>query len=197
MPTIRERIVEVARLFIGCGVTEQRERYVDLLMAPEDPPRMRDYYAGKKTSGCALVIAGFLRLMGLQSPVLRYYTMGFAMANLSTIARASNAVRERYDFPEPGDWVRVGGGSDGGGDEHVFLVEEVTKDKESACWKVRVIEGGQRDAEGNEIILESEHRWFYSFGVLWDEHGTIHRMVREIVNIEKLPFPDGEQEQDK
>ena len=188
MSNIRERIVALARLYVGCGVTKQKERYVDLLMHPGDPSSMRAYYANRKTSGCALTIAGFLRLMGYKSDVLHRYAIGMAIVNLGVIASREKA-SVGPSIPQPGDWVRVGGEADGGGETHVFLVTDVSRVFEGTC-TVTVIEGGQRDEYGEEIIQENAHSWSCAYGVWWDRHGATRRKVRDVVDIEKLTFPD-------
>lgn len=198
--TIRERLVALARSYAGVSVTDARQRYLDLV-GPGEAPDMRAYMALPKTSGCALTVRGFWRLLGLVHRRLAPpYVFGMAVTDCVQIGRNSSAYvspPELDRLPEPGDMVLVGGDRlKDGGVEHVYTVIEV----ELVGREVHIvsIDGGQVDASGNQCIREKRRTWTRDTrGAFWDqvEQGSdpgarARRRVMGFVNVSKLPFPE-------
>jgi hypothetical protein len=188
--------VALARSYAGCSVTTERDRYLDLV-GPYESGAMREYMAAPKTSGCALVVRGLWRIAGVKHARLAPpYHFGMAVADVDAIALSFSA-RELYHGelaaewrPEPGDVVRVGGGTDGGGFEHVYVTAERDGDE------LVSIDGGQRDEHGNQCIREKRRIWTVDeHGAIWDRGflasdpgGGSRRRVRAIYRAMQMPF---------
>ncbi|MGK4002702.1 hypothetical protein WMF31_08765 [Sorangium sp. So ce1036] len=184
----RRRCIEFARSLDGLGVTSNQDGYLDLIAAGEERQRALEMGA---MSGCALVVRGMWRRLGVHHPILRApYRTGRAVADLVEIAAASHAlveVRERLPALHEGDVVIVGGGPEYGGPEHVWTALDVTAqgypDETTAL--IRGLDGGQRDEHGRQAIRVVQHeisgvpprdsgrrvRWVIDFGVVWCRWG--------------------------
>lgn len=168
MTPIRERAVAFARACDGVGVTSSRASYLALVAQDE---KRQDYFADPSTSGCGLVIRGIWRSLGMADRrVHAPYRMGTAISCLVGLARERKAWRtaSRGAIPSPGDVVLVGGGIDGGGAEHVYVVTaaELAPDGQGAM--LASIDGGQKDSRGQQCIRAKQRRWSVRFGQWWD-----------------------------
>ena len=152
-------VVDYARTLDGLtaspNVPELREAYLDLIAALDTPSRAAEL---ARCSGCALVARGILRRF-IDHPILESsYRDTHAMSDLVEIARGAGAVHGPDRTPEPGDLVIVGGGADGGGPEHVYLVLDVEPDPyEDGSLLVTGLDGGQRDAGGHQLVIVRDH----------------------------------------
>lgn len=193
--SIRDRIVALAKSYDGCHAgPASRARYLDLV-GPGETETMRAYMALPKTSGCALVVRGLWRQLALFDLRLTPpYKIGLAVADVVSIARRNGAwVTDLSLRPEPGDVILVGGDPKAdGGVEHVATV--------TACDgnALESVDGGQRDAAGNQCIATKVRTWeVRADGSVWDRSrkGTdpgsgAARRVRGWVSAVRLPFPD-------
>ncbi|MGK4001138.1 hypothetical protein WMF31_00835 [Sorangium sp. So ce1036] len=184
----RRRCIELARSLDGLGVTSNQDGYLDLIAAGEGRQRALEMGA---MSGCALVVRGMWRRLGVHHPILRApYRTGRAVADLVEIAAASQAlvhVRERLPTLHEGDVVIVGGGPEYGGPEHVWTALDVTAqgypDETTAL--ICGLDGGQRDEHGRQAIRIVQHeisgvpprdgarrvRCVIDFGLVWCRWG--------------------------
>ena len=167
--THRERLVEMANQYSGVTVTDAKDRYVELL-GPDETPAMRQYFCDPQTSGCALTIRGLWRKLGVNDRRVKpAYVFGKAVTWLVEIARVRSAWQPaKLDLlPQPGDFVLVGGDKvKDGGVEHVFTIISVTQDGTGAL--ITSVDGGQRDAKGNQSIFTKTRRWTVRNGSYWD-----------------------------
>ncbi len=192
MTDIRSQLVALARSYAGVSVSTDRDRYV-ALVASGETASMAAYMAQPKTSGCALVVRGLWRLAGLAHPRLAPpYKPGLAVADVVSIARQHGAwVTDLSLRPSPGDVVLVGGDPRlDGGVEHVFTVLVCNGDA------LVSVDGGQRDAKGNQAIEEKIRAWTLDGGATWDRShkasdpgSGARRRVKGWVDVCKLPFP--------
>lgn len=159
-------VVDLARSYAGCSVSTDRARYI-ALVGPDESAQVQNYMADPHTSGCALVVRGLWRLAGLRHPRLAPpYHVGAAVADVVAIARELGAwvPMPSVLMPAPGDVVLVGGGADAGGVEHVYTVVDVQPSR-----FITSIDGGQRDAHGQEAIYERHRTWTPdAHGAVWD-----------------------------
>ncbi|KYF64484.1 hypothetical protein [Sorangium cellulosum] len=176
-------IVELARSLDGMGMSSARERYLGLVGDGEIPQRARELAT---LSGCALVVRGMWRALGLQHPILRApYRTGRAVADLVEIARGAEALLEARDgLPalHGGDVVLVGGPGYGG-PEHVWTVLDATGQDypERGTHLIWGLDGGQKDELGVQCVRRRMHeiagvppvddgrrvRWVIDFGAVW------------------------------
>lgn len=169
----REDVVNLALKQDGITVTSHKDMYVALL-GPSEAPAMKQYFCDPKTSGCALVIRGIWRELGVSDPrLLPPYKFGTAVSLLVDIARKKKAwtsvVQARSaPIPKPGDFVLVGGDKErDGGVEHVFTVISANYDDKGNLY-LWSIDGGQRDSKGNQAIFKKHRRWNMRDGSWWD-----------------------------
>ena len=184
--TIRERMSDLAKSYLGCGFASEKDRYLDLVMPT--PPETEPMRTGMgHASGCALTVRGFWRILGLKHELLsKPYRIGMAVADVITIAKERGAwvpcpsVSDSNPIVMPGvgDTVYIGGAD--GTYEHVFTVTGTNG------LMVYLIEGGRVDAHGAQIILGAQVSWRPASGH-W-HHGT--RRVNGWVDITKLGIPE-------
>lgn len=188
MISARRRCIELARSIDGLGMTRNQDGYLALIAEGEDRLRALDMGV---MSGCALVVRGLWRRLGVHHPILLApYRTGRAVSDLVEIAGASHAlveVRDRLPALHEGDVVIVGGGPAYGGPEHVWTALDVTgqgyPDETTAL--IRGLDGGQRDEHGRQVIRVVQHeisgvppkdggrrvRWVIDFGLVWRRWG--------------------------
>lgn len=170
---IREDAVALAQSYSGVSVSSDRARYVDLL-GPGESKGMQDYFCAPATSGCALVVRGLWRKLGCSDKrVLPPYKFGTAISLLVGLARDRGAwcVSKPQNLPIAGDFVLVGGDKvKDGGVEHVFTVCSVDIDDKGIL--LTSVDGGQRDAKGQQAILAKTRRWVERGGAYWDVSST-------------------------
>ncbi len=160
MGPARKGLVELARSLDGVGMSSARGRYLGLVGDGETPQRASELAA---LSGCALVVRGMWRALGLQHPILRVpYRTGRAVADLVEIAVGAGALLEaRDELPAmyEGDVVIVGGGHEHGGPEHVWTVLDATGQDypERGTHLIAGLHGGQRDEHGAQCIRWKMH----------------------------------------
>lgn len=194
---LRDEIVALAESYAGCGVGGDRERYLDLVGRTEDPT-LRASMANM--SGCALVVRGLWRELGLVDYRLEQpYVIGNAVADVMNIGREAGALRKLPCLPMAGDVVIVGGGMDGGGFEHVYTV--ISADAEfgaDGAAIVHSVDGGAKDALGRQLIRANVREWEQRGNVLWDivthAAGVSRRRVRYVIDALRLPFPHSEKD---
>lgn len=154
---IRENIVGLARSYIGCGVTNDRSRYAHLVMGSGDHDER--YFTAPSTSGCALTVRGIWRESGFKHPLLdNTYHIGHAIADIAAIGREYHAwvpgfARNGY-LPHEGDAVIVGAS----GHEHAYTILQVELEEGCLC-EIWSVDGGQRDAVGNQCIGARHRCW--------------------------------------
>jgi hypothetical protein len=144
--TRRPELVAFAAALDGIGANPARDRarYLDLI-APNETPERAAEMAGMW--GCALVARGILRAFITHPIFAAPYRDRRAMSDLVDIARDAGALHPPSRVPEPGDFVIVGGGEDGGGPEHVYMA---LPDGDG-------VDGGQRDDAGYQVIRIRKH----------------------------------------
>ena len=158
--SIRNKIVDFALTCAGLGADpakpDNKKRYIELI-APGEIPHTQDEMA--KMSGCALLIGGIWRHVGVNASALQPpYKVGTAISRLVTIARSANAwiPFKAGEYPGPGDMVLVGDNGKGGV-EHVYTVVGIEMSDEKVA--IRSIDGGQRDAKSHQLVLLKERVW--------------------------------------
>ncbi len=120
------------------GAPETREAYLALIAPGESDAMQRDML---QMNGCALTVRGVWRDLGVNHAILnRPYRIGMAVADVAQIAKDANAWR-RTGEPLIGD---------------VFLIDNlehvgIVIDRPNAS-SIISIDGGQRDAFGNQLI---------------------------------------------
>ena len=164
-------------------MTIDPDRYLSLI-ADGERPGMRD--AMKTMSGCALFIRGLWRALGVQDVWLGPpYKIGMAIADVVRTGSKHAAFRPLDQLPEPGDVVLIGGGADGGGSEHVFLV--VNAEHKSVGIDIESMDGGQLDGAGKQLIIGKARHWERKRAATWDHCGTRIRKVRRVIDVSKIP----------
>lgn len=165
MGTVIARFIDLISPYDGIGLSSDRQRYLDLI-APGEAPNVQD--AMSCESGCALVVRGFWRLLGVKDHRLDApYTTGKAVAWLVAIARERDAwVNANQDkLPGVGDMVLVGGDAQhDGGVEHVYTTIELRGDPVTVC----SIDGGQVDEGHHQLIRRKERGWVVRDNAYWD-----------------------------
>jgi hypothetical protein len=184
----RVKLVELARSLDGLGMGTQSDRYRKLIGYSESITRAHEM---AQMSGCALVVRGLWRHVGVRHPILMEpYRTGQAVCDLFEIAQSASAlvtVRDELPAVSDGDAVIVGGGAQGGG-EHVWTVLDVTARDypERGTHLIRGLDGGQRDGQGLQMIEIKTHeimgsppvdgyrraRWVIDFDAVWRKWGA-------------------------
>ncbi len=166
----REKVLQLVKEYSGVSVSSNRSKYIELL-GPNETKAMQDYFCEPKTSGCALVIRGFWRILGLDDKRVKpNYVFGKAISWLVAIARDKKAwiASKEKTFPKPGDFVLVGGDKvKDGGVEHVFTVLSCQPNENGGA-VITSIDGGQRDGKGQQAVFEKTRRWTWRNGSFWD-----------------------------
>jgi len=183
----RPELVAFAAMLADLGANPcdlvERQRYFELVAPGEAPARATEIAT---MSGCALVCRGILRAF-IQHPILDApYRTGRAMADLIGIAVEAGALHGPERVPEPGDLVVVGGGADGGGPEHVWIALTVEAFDEQLV--AGAIDGGQRDADGHQVVRERKHVLGAGYDLARDDGapGGAPRRVRFVVDVEAV-----------
>lgn len=157
-----QRILEAVRYPVGLTAdTAQdngylRQAYLELIAPGEMPERQAEM---ARMSGCALVVAGIWRRMGIRHPLLDApYETGAAVSRLWKIAREVGARRKWHEIKAArvGDVVRVAH------PEHVWTVAE------SESWdyaNYTGVDGGQVE-DGHQCVRKV---------LRWIEHGNEFR----------------------
>jgi len=147
------------------------------LIAPGESPSRADGMA--QMSGCALVARAVLRAF-IQHPLLDTpYVTGHAVSDVVAIAREAGALRGPERMPEPGDLVVVGGGTDGGGPEHVWIALAPAGDG-----RIDGIDGGQRGRDGSQLVKMRQHELADGYDRAFDDGagGSARRKVRFVID---------------
>ncbi len=188
--TIRDDVTAHARSLVGLCADPDDELickvYSDLIAPGETPQRRREMLCN---SGCALTVRGIWRHFILHPILEAPYRTGDAVSDLWAIARAAGAIRMPGSIPSPGDAVIVGGGTDGGGTEHVWTHIQT----DWAGYDGRVLDlgldGGQRhptakgtDGKGAQLIALRDH----DLRDGWDTENGTRRKVRAVLDIEAI-----------
>lgn len=179
---VRQRIIDMALGYVGCGATKDHDRYMDLVCGPGDmDAQMRRALEG--ASGCALVARGLLRKVGCTAPVLLdRYRIGHAMSDLEMVGRDADCwVDARHAegaLPRPGDIVVLSSPTGG----HAFTIVELRLGERTTLDSV---DGGQRDAQGAQQILRFARWWSTIEGLLVD-HAYSTRYVRGWIDVDGL-----------
>lgn len=160
MSAVRDDVVAYAHTLDGLGAApadpDRRAAYLDVIARDESPERCNEM---ARMSGCELVMRGILRRFIRHPRLEARYISGRAGADLLEIARqAGGAFAWRRKAPEPGDILIIGGGTDGGGPEHAYMVLSVGPDPDDDdVLLIHGLDGGQRDDDGFQIITTREH----------------------------------------
>lgn len=180
---VREEMVALARAFEGANADEP-ERYLDLV-APHETQRIREYMLNPKTYGCALVVRGLWRLLGVQHPILTGpYRVGMAVSDVVDIARSKGAWVDARPgrLPGRGDSVLVGTSP-----EHVFTCLDV-RGADDGTAELESIDGGQL-VRGAQTVVQRERVWSVRNGS-WIDHAVDNavrgRAVIGWADVEKL-----------
>lgn len=172
--SVRDDIVALAKSYDGVSVSSSKDRYVELL-GPGEAANMQAYFCDPKTSGCGLTVRGLWRKSGVTDKrVLPPYKFGTAISLLVGVARDRRAWinAKPGKTPKPGDFVLVGGDpTKDGGVEHVYTVCSVEPQSDGSVILTSV-DGGQRDAKGQEAIYGKGRRWTVRNGSYWDVSHT-------------------------
>jgi hypothetical protein len=188
MPATRDDVTAYASSLGGisadpaCPAT--RAAYLALIAPGETPARAAEM---STNSGCGLVMRAVLRHF-IDHPILRAsYRSQHALSDLVEIAtQAGAAFTSRRDV-EPGDIIIVGGGTDGGGPEHTWMVLDVESDVYAdvghPCEMIAGIDGGHRDeTTGFQSIVHRDHD--ICNGI--DEAAGLRRVVRWVFDTERI-----------
>ncbi len=158
--SIRNQMVLFAKTCVGLGANpanpDAKSRYVELIAPGETAGKQEEMV---KMSGCALVVAGIWRGIGVNAPSLqRPYIIGTAVMRLIAIGRAVNSwiPFQEGEIPALGDMVLVGDNGPGGV-EHVYTVVGI--EQSNGKLTIHSVDGGQRDAERNETVLLKQRVW--------------------------------------
>ncbi len=171
---LRDDVANFAKSLAGMSVnprdSEARAAYLALIAPGETPARAAEMGT---MSGCALVARAVLRRFCAHPILDAPYRTGRAMSDLVQIAVDADAARRSRMFPfwsaiDVGDIVIVGGGFDGGGPEHTWI----------ALAGGFGIDGGQKDPNGWQHILERSH--YVSAG----RDGA--RVIRYVLDVEAI-----------
>ncbi len=173
--SFRDRFVELCQSFHGLGAAPStRDAYLDLI-GPDEPPAMRAAFTTSIVngrpgmSGCALMVRAAWKRAGVQHPRLSQpYVIGAAVSDVIQIAITGlGFVDLRRDglrgrLPKRGDvlWMDA--------PEHVEVVTDITDHDEeppvpicpSRGITIEATAGGQRDAQGWQLICQRERRWY-------------------------------------
>jgi len=156
---IRASAVQLAKSYVGLNADpadpESRLRYLDLI-APGESDAKQSGMADE--SGCGLVIAGIWRALGVESALLDPpFKVGTGLSRLLQLGQKARAWVNYGPgkVPSPGDAVIVG--DDGkGGVQHIYTVTTISTDN-GVC--IESVDGGQRDSDRFQTILEKQRVW--------------------------------------
>lgn len=187
----RHLFVDAAMAVVGLGANprfpEKQEAYAQLIAPDELPLKTRDML---RMSGCALTVAGIWRAVGITHTKLNPpYVIGTAVSRLLSIARQVDAwvPYSRGALPRPGDVVLVGDNKTGG-TEHVFLVSAIVSS--STGDYLESIDGGQRDAQGYQVIERKKRLWIGQLDAVYTKEVLSKgRKIIGWVDCTKLPGP--------
>lgn len=160
------------------------ERYLQLI-APREIESEQARRDMARMSGCALVVRGIWREIGIRHEVLeRPYRIGRAVADLARIAADLGALRDARGrwaelVPQPGDALIVGSGPH----LHAWTVVEPIVEGWPGPFDslIRGLDGGQRDDDGLQVIRTVRHD--VSGIPPYDEVG---RPVRWLIDLDAL-----------
>jgi hypothetical protein len=184
MTTTREHIVTRARSLSGLTADPDfpigRDRYLDTVAPNETPFRTNEM---GKMSGCALTCArGILRRFILHAILEAPYRDRRAVSDLVQIAKDAGALLPLSAPPQPGDMLIVGGGEDGGGDEHAWTALScMANPYPDGGLLLDGLDGGQRteDAGRHQWIVQRDHELRDG----WDITATYRRRVRYVIDV--------------
>lgn len=188
MPATRDDLTAFARSLDGLSANPDcpasRAKYLDLIAPGETPARAAEMATN---SGCGLVMRAVLRNF-IDHPILRAsYRSQHALSDLVEIASQAGAAYTSRRDVEPSDIVIVGGGSDGGGPEHTYMVLSLDDCDPYAdrdpCELITVGEGGQHDDKGFQAIHVRQHQLQRGHD---SAEGSATRLVRWVFDVEKI-----------
>lgn len=147
---LRERFVEIAASFVGCGYATDAQRFMDLVAPGETSARQRSIATYDST--CGLACRGWLGQLGLVDRRLAApYVNERVNEDLAAMAREADALITVAEL-ELGDIVIIGA------PEHVFVVESI----DGAA--VSTLQGGEKDTHGAQIVKRM-NRTLRSIGI--------------------------------
>lgn len=157
---IRQLFVNTALAVVGLGDDphdqDKQQEYMDLVAPDEVPARQREM---AKMSGCALVVAGIWRRVGVEHPILSApYVSQSAVSRLSVIGRDAWVSAAPGKFPQPGDAVRIGDNTAAHGIEHMYTITQIVGGNAPLLHSV---DGGQRTLAGFETIEDKQRAWMH------------------------------------
>lgn len=157
---IRQLFVDAALAVVGLGDDpddqDKQQQYMDLVAPGEVPARQREM---AKMSGCALVVAGIWRRVGVEHPILSApYVNQSAVSRLSVIGKDAWVPYAPGKFPQPGDAVRIGDNTAKNGIEHMFTVTQIVG---GSAPLLHSVDGGQRAPAGFETVEDKQRAWMH------------------------------------
>jgi hypothetical protein len=184
----RVKLVRLSKALDGVGAGKFPHTYRDYVAPFEAHVRA---VAMMQMSGCALLVRGLWRHVGIRHPILMEpYRDQRAVSDLVEIAEDSYAmvpVNRVLPTISDGDAVIVGG-PEYGGEWHVWTVLDTTARDypERGTHLIRGLDGGQKDAQGLQKIEIKTHeitgsppidggrrvRWVIDFDAVWRKWGT-------------------------
>jgi hypothetical protein len=184
MIATREDICTHARSLAGLSADPADELtravYLDTV-APNETPFRRGEMG--RMSGCALTCArGILRRFILHAILEAPYRDRRAVSDLVQIAEDAGALLPLSATPEPGDMLIVGGGEDGGGEEHAWTALSCIENPyPDGGLLLDGLDGGQRteDAGRHQCIEVRAHELRDG----WDITATYRRRVRYVIDV--------------
>jgi hypothetical protein len=140
---LRERFVEIAASFVGCGYATDAQRFMDLVAPGETSARQRSMAS---LSTCGLFVRGLLAASGAtDARVVAPYHDGRVISDLAAMAREADALISFAEV-QPADVLVLSA------PEHVMVAESIDGDA------VTSIDGGQKDERGAQTILRRSRK---------------------------------------
>lgn len=171
---------------------ERRAAYLALI-APRESPSRADGMGSM--SGCELLQRAMLRRF-INHPLLNaLYVTQRAGADLLAIAFEAHAATPGLTrLPDPGDILIVGGGDDGGGPEHAWMLldriaDPYADDHDTTAFLATGLDGGQRDAGDFQVVRVLDHAVAHGEDHALkasDPGGGLRRKVRWVLNVETI-----------
>jgi hypothetical protein len=182
---IRDQVVAFARTLDGLSADPacpaRRDAYRRLVAPGETEQRTREM---EQNSGCELVCRAILRRFIIHRLLERPYVSQHAGADLLAIALEAGAAHGATWPAAPGDILIVGGGIDGGGDEHAWTVLDTVASPydEPILDLVSGLDGGQRDGGNHQAIAIRSHELQGGRDVT----ATYNRRIRYVLDFDAI-----------
>ncbi len=168
---VRQRFVDAALAVVGFDADPRdpcmQQQYRDLVAPGEVPARQQEMAT---MSGCALVVAGIWRRVGIEHPILAApYVDESAVSRLSVIGRGAWIPYALGKLPQLGDAVRIGDNTVKNGIEHMYIVTQIVGGHAPLLHSV---DGGRRDASNFETVEDRQRAWMHGRDVVAGTSGS-------------------------